>query len=190
MTEPRPLRADARRNRARVLAAAEEVFAAKGTSASTEEIAKAAGVGVGTLFRHFPTKEALLEAVLVELLKTFLEQATEATEAEHPGNAFFDFLRSWIAMAATKNAYVAALSAAGVVPPRLGRRGDRFRDALAMMIDRAQRLGAVRTDLTVDELVPVLVGTAAAAELAGHDRALCERTVEMMFDGLRPRPGG
>ena len=61
----KPLRADARRNQARVLAAAEAVFAAKGTAASTEEIARQAGVGIGTVFRHFPTKQALLEAVLV-----------------------------------------------------------------------------------------------------------------------------
>ncbi|MCP9976669.1 TetR/AcrR family transcriptional regulator [Actinomadura madurae] len=87
MTSPpsgRPLRADAQRNRAKVLAAAEEVFAVQGTSASTEEVARKAGVGIGTVFRHFPTKESLLEAVLVALLERLAAEAEDLCAARRP----------------------------------------------------------------------------------------------------------
>src|SRR4051812_5490623 len=87
----RPPRADALRNRARVLTAAEAVFAARGTSASTEEVAREAGVGIGTVFRHFPTKEALLEAVYVARLRRLAEEADALVSADDAGEAFFTF---------------------------------------------------------------------------------------------------
>ncbi len=190
MTDEKPLRADARRNRTRVLEAAEHVFAAKGTSAPTEEVARAAGVGVGTVFRHFPTKEALLEAVLFARLHRFADEAeaTVSADSPDPGVAFFGFLAGWLEMSSAKNAYFEALSAAGVTVPSTGSViGARLKDALGVLLRRAQDTGDVRKDLGVDELIPVIIGTAKAAEHAGPDPALRIRTIGILFDGLRPR---
>jgi AcrR family transcriptional regulator len=171
-----------------VLEAAERVFTAKGTSAPTEEVAREAGVGVGTVFRHFPTKEALLEAVLFARLHRFADEAeaTVAADSPDPGTAFFGFLTGWIEMSGAKTAYFEALSAAGVTIPATGSViGVRVKDALGVLLSRAQDAGAVREDLVVEELIPVIIGTAKAAEYAGPD--LRDRTVCLLFDGLRPR---
>lgn len=186
--ESKPLRADARRNRARVLEAAESVFAAKGTGAPTEEVARAAGVGIGTVFRHFPTKEALLEAVLFARLHRFVDEAEAvvAQDSADPGEAFFSFLTSWIEMASAKNAYFEALAAAGVsVPSTKSVIGVRLMEALGVLLRRAQEAGAVRKDVTPGELIAVIIGVAKAAEHAGADPALRDRTIGILFDGLR-----
>ena len=190
--ETKPLRADARRNRARVLEAAESVFAAKGTGAPTEEVARAAGVGIGTVFRHFPTKEALLEAVLFARLSRFVDEAETAVAAKSadPGSAFFTFLTGWVEMSSAKNAYFQALTAAGVtVPVAKSDIGARLLTSLGVLLSRAQQAGAVREDLVVGELIPVIIGVARAAEYAGPDATLRERAVAILFDGLRPSAG-
>ena len=110
----RPLRADARRNRECILAAADAIFAAQGPSASTEEVARRAGVAIGTIFRHFPTKESLLEAVVVERLRGLVEEARLLSSADDPGAAFFAFFRQWVAVSATKHALAEALTVADV----------------------------------------------------------------------------
>jgi AcrR family transcriptional regulator len=107
-------RADARRNRARLLQVAEDVFATRGIGASTEEIARGAGVGIGTLFRHFPTKEALLEAVLVARLRQLAEQAQQLTSADDPGASFETFFRDVIADARNRLTMVDAPALAGI----------------------------------------------------------------------------
>lgn len=190
--DSKPLRADARRNRARVLEAAESVFAAKGTGAPTEEVARAAGVGIGTVFRHFPTKEALLEAVLVARLQRFADEAEAvvAADSDDPGGAFFAFLTSWIEMSSAKNAYFEALAAAGVtLPVAKSGIGARLVEALGVLLSRAQDAGAVRKDLVAGELITVIIGVARAAEYAGPDARLRDRVVEILFDGLRPSTG-
>lgn len=189
-TESKPLRADARRNRARVLEAAESVFAAKGTGAPTEEVARAAGVGIGTVFRHFPTKEALLEAVLIARLHRFADEAEAvvAADSADPGAAFFTFLAGWIEMSSAKNAYFEALTAAGVtVPKAKSEIGGRLLGALGVLLSRAQAAGAVREDLVPGELITIIIGVAKAAEYAGADAQLRDRAVTILFDGLRPR---
>ncbi|GAB3145747.1 TetR/AcrR family transcriptional regulator [Amycolatopsis stemonae] len=191
-TDPKPLRADARRNRARVLDAAESVFAAKGTGAPTEEVARAAGVGIGTVFRHFPTKEALLEAVLVARLHRFADEAESvaAAESADPGAAFFTFLTSWIEMSSAKNAYFEALTAAGITMPKeKSDIGARLLRALGVLLSRAQAVGAVREDLVPGELITIIIGVAKAAEYAGPDARLRDRAVSILFDGLRPSAG-
>ena len=188
MTEPKPLRADARRNRAKVLEAAERVFAERGTGAPTEDVAKAAGVGIGTVFRHFPSKEALLEAVLIQRLHAFADHAEHvaAQEPGDPGAAFFDFVSSWLEMAKAKAAYFEALTAAGVHVPRMGSVvGVRLMEALGVILARGQAAGAVRPDLTGTELVAVIVGLAKSVEHAGDDHELRDRAVAIVLDGLR-----
>ncbi|WP_197938768.1 TetR/AcrR family transcriptional regulator [Phytohabitans flavus] len=177
----RPLRADARRNRARVLDAADEIFATKGVGASTEEVAKRAGVGVGTVFRHFPTKEALLEAVLVARFGRLAEEARGLVGADDAGAAFFGFLAAVVDQSASKNAFAGALAQAGVdVEAALGRAGAELWEALGVLLTRAQAAGAVRPDAQVDQVVAVLVGASRAADYAPS-------AVPLILDGLRPR---
>jgi AcrR family transcriptional regulator len=185
----KPLRADARRNRVRVLEAADEVFAAKGVSASTEEIARHAGVGVGTVFRHFPTKEALLEAVLVERFGRLAEHARALAGAEEPGTAFFDFLAHIVGQSATKNAFADALANAGVnVENAVADVGQELWSALATLLTRAQQVGAVRDDVNTGALIALIAGASRAAEYAGSDPKVQASVVAVMFDGLRVRP--
>lgn len=186
----RPLRADARRNRARVLAAAEEVFAAAGTGASTEEIARRAGVGIGTVFRHFPTKEALLEAVFLGRLERLADEARGLAGADDPGAAFFGFFQRVVDHAATKNAFADALAEGGIdLADATTEVGRDLQDALAVLLERAQAAGAVRSDVGVPELKALLVGASRALELA-DDPAVRARTVRVVLDGLRPSAGG
>jgi AcrR family transcriptional regulator len=183
----KPLRADARRNRARVLEAAEAVFGSKGTSASTEEIAREAGVGIGTVFRHFPTKEALLEAIVVGRLRRLAEAADSLARAEDPGAAFFTFFTRAVDQSATKIALADALAEAGVDVERAASQvGRDLRRTLGVLLARAQRAGAVRADVGVADVIALLVGASRAAEHAGWDREVQARTVAIMLDGLRP----
>jgi len=181
------LRADARRNRARLLAVAEDVFAERGPSASTADIAAAAGVGIGTLFRHFPTKEALLEAVFVERLRLLIEEARELLSSPDPGQAFFAFFRSVLDQAHSKRAIADALADAGIdinnsLP---GVKGD-LNAALEALLVRAQHAGAARDDIGISELLALLLGAARAVEQLGGNAELQDRTLEVILDGLRP----
>ncbi|CNF90160.1 Possible transcriptional regulatory protein TetR [Mycobacterium tuberculosis] len=189
MTSPapgRPLRADALRNRAKVLAAAEEVFAVQGTSASTEEVARKAGVGIGTVFRHFPTKESLLEAVLVALLERLAGEARELRSAADPGEAFFGFFSRVVARAATKQAVTEALAEAGIdAREATGQAGPGLKAALGVLLERAQRAGAVRTDVGAGEVMALLAGMSYAAGRAGARGEV----LRIALDGLRPCPG-
>ncbi|WP_236655160.1 TetR/AcrR family transcriptional regulator [Streptacidiphilus carbonis] len=185
----RPLRADARRNRERLLAVAEEVFAAKGTGASTEEIARQAGVGIGTVFRHFPTKEALLAAVFLGRFERLGEQARALSTAAEPGPAFFEFFTLVVDQAPAKNAFADAMEQAGVDVQGVtsGIAGE-LTAALEELLGRAQAVGAVRADLGVAELKALLVGASRAVEFAG-DREACARTLAVFVDGMRPTGG-
>ncbi|MCW2916434.1 MAG: hypothetical protein JWN52_4502 [Actinomycetia bacterium] len=184
----KPLRADAMRNRAKVLAVAEAVFAERGTSASTEEIARRAGVGIGTVFRHFPTKESLLEAVLNGLLGRLAEEADALTAAEDPGTAFFTFFAQVVAQATTKNAVSEALREAGIDAKNTTQQtGQELRKALSTLLVRAQRAGAVRDDIGLAEVMALLAATSRAAEYTGGDPDVQSKTLEVVFDGLRHR---
>lgn len=187
----KPLRADARRNRARVLEAAEAVFAAKGTGASTEEVAREAGVGIGTVFRHFPTKEALLEAVFAARLERLAEDARTLAGAEDPGAALFSFFTRMVQESATKQALADALAAAGVnVKDQLTATGGRgLLEALGVLLTRAQQAGAVRRDIQVGDLIALLVGASKSAEHAAWDPEVHARTLRVVLDGLRPGRG-
>jgi AcrR family transcriptional regulator len=184
--EGRPLRADALRNRAKVLEAAETVFDAHGTGASTEEVAREAGVGIGTVFRHFPTKEALLEAVYVDRLRKLAGEAEALASAGDPREAFFAFFSRVVGHAATKNAFSAALMEAGVdVREASAETGRDLKRALAELLSRAQETGAVRRDVGLPEVMTLLVGAAQAAERVGGDQDVRARALTVVFDGLR-----
>ncbi|MFJ3793277.1 helix-turn-helix domain-containing protein [Kitasatospora sp. NPDC090091] len=199
--QERPLRADAARNRARLLDAATEVFTTRGIATPTEEIARAAGVGVGTLFRHFPTKEALLEAVMVRRLEEIATTTAQlAADAERPdgdsgdgsdgsgnGGAFFAAFRVVVDRSAGKDEFTRALAAAGVdAHAALHASGTAIREHLARLLAAAQRAGAVRREVGLAELFALLVGTTTAVEQLQDDPAARERVFTVVFDGLRP----
>jgi AcrR family transcriptional regulator len=179
------MRADARRNRERLLAVAEQVFAQKGVTASTEEIAREAGVGIGTVFRHFPTKEALLAAVFVGRLQWLADEAESLCMAEDPGAAFVEFFTLVVSQSATKNAFADALTQAGVdvyqatVEARQG-----LLRGLGELLVRAQQAGALRADVGVEDVLALLVGASRTAEHV-TDPTIRARTLRIVLDGLR-----
>src|SRR5882724_4231320 len=152
-------RADAVRNRERVLEAAKAVFSAGGPDASLEAVARRAGVGIGTLYRHFPTREALYEAVYrreVEQLGDFAEQLKDEPK---PIDALRRWLRSNVEFVATKKGMSAALTLAAQASPELRSYSfDRLTKAASVLLDRAVAAGEVRTDVSPEDLLRALIG--------------------------------
>jgi AcrR family transcriptional regulator len=183
----RAQRVDARANRGRILDIAEEVFGTGGESASTEEVARLAGVGIATVFRHFPTKAALLQAVLVRRYDRLREQAEALLDTAAPGTAFFDFFRHLVADAATKIAIgEALLDAGGDSDGEAAEASQGLRRAVGALLQHAQQAGAVRDDVELPEVYALLVATARTA--ANPD--LKAQVLTIVFDGLAPQPRG
>ncbi|MGW4641135.1 TetR/AcrR family transcriptional regulator [Sphaerisporangium sp. NPDC004334] len=183
MSEP-ALRADARRNRARILAAAVEVFDEHGTSASTEEVARRAGVAVGTVFRHFPTKSDLLAAIMKELQGRLAARA-ETLAAEGDPAALFTFFAEVVERAAGARTVVHLLAADGTdvgVAPQIAGLGE----ALDALLARAREAGAVRAEVRLDEVIALLTAACHGALAAGWTPDLRHRTVTRLLDALRP----
>ncbi|HVX31118.1 MAG TPA: TetR/AcrR family transcriptional regulator [Nitrolancea sp.] len=179
-------RADARRNRERILVAAAEVFAKNGVNASTAEVAEAAGVGIGTVFRHFPTKESLLEAVLVERLSRIADDAERRAQADDAGEAFIGFITDVVAESATKIAIADALKNSGIdVMSSTSPVAYRLRSAIGALLTRAQQAGVIRDDLDADDVIALLAGLAQATQLMGQDPAARARTLSVVIAGLR-----
>ncbi|GAB1510825.1 TetR/AcrR family transcriptional regulator [Actinophytocola sp. KF-1] len=184
----RAQRADARTNRARVLDAAEEVFGRGGETASTEEVARLAGVGIATVFRHFPTKADLLSAVLARRFERLRARAEAVAEAAAPGPAFFGFFAEVVADAATKIAIgEALLDAGGDHDSEAEQAANGLRRAIGVLLRRAQEAGAVRSDVEFPEVYALLVGTSRAAANPNVDDEVKDRVLAVVFDGLAPR---
>jgi AcrR family transcriptional regulator len=180
----RRLRADAALNRTRILQAAEQVFAQYGAAASTEQVAKHAGVGIGTIFRHFPTKEALLEELLTSRLALLAAQADALAPDEE--DAIFQFFAQFVRQASKKQAIVATLVSAGVdVKALMASGGRELRAAVGSLLACAQQAGLVRHDVGVAEIIGLLMGLAHAAEQGAWDARTLDRTLRIVFDGLR-----
>jgi len=184
MTSP-GMRADARRNRERVLAAAEEVFGELGASASTEEVARRAGVGIGTVFRHFPTKEELYEAIVVRRLSRLLEEAP--VDTDDAAEAFRSFFTRIVDEAAAKKAFADTMAVVAIdVTKSTSGAGDKIRDTIGVLLARAQAAGAIRSDVTKAEVMVLLAGACMAADRTA-DVDLRNRSLSVLFDGLAPR---
>ena len=184
---PRPMRADAAKNRQRILEAAEAVFAAEGLSVPVDVVAERAGVGVGTLYRHFPTKEALFEAIVTTRVEELVDSANAAATAEDPAEALFSFLRAFGHQAALKHDLIDALGTSGAdLKSRFATTIGELKAGLERMLDRAAASGAVRDDVTTDEVMGLVVGACHAAEQAGPG-ATPDRLIEVVCDGLRCR---
>jgi AcrR family transcriptional regulator len=183
----RALRVDAQTNRGRILDVAEEVFGKGGESASTEEVARLAGVGIATVFRHFPTKAALLQSVLVRRFDRLRNQAEALLDATDPGSAFFDLFSRLVADAATKIAIAEALlDAGGDSDGEAAQASSRLRQVVGRLLQRAQQAGSVRADVELPEVYALLVGTSRAAAHAHLDPQVKARILTIIFDGLAP----
>ncbi|MFC7625135.1 TetR/AcrR family transcriptional regulator [Microlunatus sp. GCM10028923] len=178
------LRANARRNRERLLAAAEEVVTERGTSASLRDIARRAEVGIGTLYRHFPTREALLEALMQERFERLQARADELL-GEPPYRAVVTWLRDLAAASATVHGLPdAVLSALRDRDSALHAACDGMRTAGARLLERAQSAGAIRADLTPSDLLALTAGLAWASDYAEDKEARLERLFAVMETGL------
>ncbi len=184
----RAQRADARANRVRILDVAEEVFGRGGESASTEEVARLAGVGIATVFRHFPTKAALLEAVLVRRFDRLREQAEGLLSAADPGNAFVGFFRYLVADAPAKIGIAEALlDAGGDGGSAAFLASTELRRVFGALLERAQQAGAIRDDTELPEVYALLVGVSQVAAREHLDEKVRTHVLTIVFDGLAPR---
>ena len=180
----RPLRADAARNRARVLDVAYETFAAEGLSVPIDEIARRAGVGAGTVYRHFPTKEALFAAVIEDRMQHLVDGGYALLKSEGPGEALFSYLRSIVLQwGATDRGLVDALAGLGIdIPSVAPDAEDAFLAVLADLLRAAQDAGTARQDIGVREVKSILVGCQA---MEAYNSALADRVTDVVVDGLR-----
>ena len=186
--EARPLRADAARNRQRILDAAEEVFAKEGLSVPIDAVASVAGVGVGTLYRHFPTKEALFQAIVISRLTELVEAARAGADAD-PGEAFFSFLDRMADEVRLKQDLFEALGDAGIdVKSSCGELMEELESGVDKLRERAVDAGVLRDDVTTQQAIGLVVGTCMASRRP--DMALgSQQMLKVVYDGLRQRTG-
>jgi AcrR family transcriptional regulator len=189
--DPRALRADARRNRQRVLRTAQQLFARDGLGVPLDEIARQAGVGPGTVHRHFPTKEALYLAVSIDQLEHLIAEAETLAATGDPA-AVFTLLSRMTANGAENVAVKSALTAAEfdlrTAAPEVAKS---LTGHVAALLERAHAAGLVRDDVTVDEVMALVAGAFAAIHHAGAhtDPARAAHLAEIILDGLRTQPG-
>jgi AcrR family transcriptional regulator len=183
--EARPLRADARRNRERLLAAADEAFAQAGTTASLEDIAQQAGVGIGTLYRHFPTRSHLVAALIDDRAQQVVRQAEELADADDPFEAMETWLGAWMRHGQAYNGLAESLAEAEAAGTCLSTTCEQIRAALGGLLQRAQDEGLVRADVTADDVVALASSIAWVSERAVQPRPT--RLLRVVLDGLRPR---
>jgi len=184
MNTKRPLRADAQRNRQMVLEVAETVFAAEGLAVPIDEIARRAGLGVGTLYRHFPTKEVLFDAIVRRRMEGMVEAAQGLVTAADPGEAFFEFLARIVD--GTKRDFVDALARSGVdLSQELTVAKTELRHAMGGLLERAQEAGDVRQDVSIADVFALVSGIFVAMDQRGGDAAAREHLLAIVSDGLR-----
>jgi AcrR family transcriptional regulator len=186
MTPDAPMRADARRNRERLLAAATSAFAEHGADAPLEDIARSAGVGIGTLYRHFPTRLALQEGVFRSQVETVCARGRELAEAPAPDEAFAAWLRVLGGFLATKRGLSQALIAnLGKDSELLSSCSQVMRATAGQLLTRAQQAGVVRGDLTAVDVMRLVHGIAVTTENAPGE---ADRLLSLLLDGMRARP--
>jgi AcrR family transcriptional regulator len=188
MPTARPMRADARRNVEKLIAAARQAFAQHGAEASLDDVARRAGVGPGTLYRHFPTREALIEAVYRDGIQTLCATGDRLRETEPPAEALVDWLRAFARYVREKKGLSKALVQS------LDNRDELFRETHALinstagaLLDRAKAAGEVRGDLQAFDVIRLTSAIGAATEQSPEGSALSDRLLLLALDGLRPR---
>jgi AcrR family transcriptional regulator len=187
--KPRKLRADAARNRARVLDVAHEAFAAEGLAVPIDEIARRAGVGAGTIYRHFPTKESLFQAIVADRMDRLVEHARSFADERDPGEALFAFLATVVDEGATDQGLVEALAGVGIDFAEAAPGAEQlFMALLGDLLARAQQARDVRADIDVNDLKALLVGCQAMQSYS-RDADATERLFAIVRDGLTLKPG-
>jgi AcrR family transcriptional regulator len=182
-------RADALRNRERVLEAAKAIFSAGGPDASLEAVARRAGVGIGTLYRHFPTREALFEAVYRREIEQLGELAEQLKGEAEPVEALRRWMRSNVEVVATKKGMLAALAPAMDGSSELYAYSfDRLTKAVGALLDRAVAAGEIRSDIGPEDLLRALFGMCHMRDQPGW-QATVLRLVDVFVDGLRVQSG-
>jgi AcrR family transcriptional regulator len=180
--EGRPLRRDAERNRRLILAAARQVFAQRGLTAGFEEIARVAGVGVGTVYRRFPDRADLVDALFEEEIDAVVARVEAAAADPDPWAGLRDFITWGVEAQATDRGLSQVLTAGGYGHERIARGRARIEPAVALLVERAQAAGGLRTDVSA---LDIAVATATLSQIGGTDRPdLRQRYVTLLLDGL------
>jgi len=184
------MRADAQRNYTRLLDAASAAFVEHGADdVSLEEIARRAGVGIGTLYRHFPTRQALLEAVYRDQVELLSARAEELLKAESPGDALADWLRVLMKFSSTKHSLTSALLAGlGKDSDLLSSCSTVIRGAADTLLARAQEAGVVRPDADSGDVIRLVHAVNIATQRGPADPGQADRMLALILDGLRPQP--
>ena len=178
-------RADAVRNRERVLEAAKVVFSAGGPEASLEAVARRAGVGIGTLYRHFPTREALFEAVYRHEVQQLTDLAEQLKQEDDPVDALRQWLRSIVRFVATKKGMSAALALTFQSTSELAAFSiERLTKAIGSLLDRAVAAGEMRADVGPEDLLRALIGMCYMHDQPGWQKSVL-RLLDVFIDGLR-----
>jgi AcrR family transcriptional regulator len=175
----RPLRADARRNREAILKAARAVFAAKGRDAQIDDVARRAKVGVGTVYRHFPTKEALLEALAREQFERITEWAREAQDAPDPWQAFHDLIWRGAELQMSDRALMEAVADH---KSKVAEEALELHRLTALLMMRGRDAGLIRPDVQADDIRLLFCGLGSVMQMGGDG---WRRYLTVMLDGLR-----
>jgi AcrR family transcriptional regulator len=184
---PRPLRRDAERNRVRILRAAAEVFTARGLQATLDDVAERAGVGVGTVYRRFPDKEALVEALFTERLDRLAGFAEQALADPDPWTGLATFLEQAAAVIAGDRGLRQILMFATYGRDRVARARSCMLPLVVQLVQRAQEAGCVRADLRPTDIPLIEFMLGSAAEYAGQVRPeIWRRYLALILDSLRP----
>jgi AcrR family transcriptional regulator len=182
------MRADARANRERILAAAEEVFGEHGVHASTEEVARRAEVGIATVFRHFPTKLELIEATLIRHFEALTTRADTLAAAPDAGPALADLVTALVDSGATKLTLANLLTESGGFPAAAQEASLALHAAVGRVLRRAQEAAAARGDVTVDELYFLVRGLSLASVSRPAPPETVRRAVAVVLAGLAADP--
>jgi AcrR family transcriptional regulator len=191
--DDRPLRADARRNREKIMASALELFASRGHDAQMEEIAAHSGLGMGTLYRHFPSKQALLTAMVAERFRGMADLARAAEQITDPGESFEALLRSYLEAAEGDASFQLALMGSGDVEwAGIRQEKAEFAEIVSRIIERAVAAGAVRADLTFSDFPLLARGVMSTMYFKPTGKSDWRRHLELTLDSVmaRWRPGG
>jgi AcrR family transcriptional regulator len=181
----RPLRADARRNRERVLAAARAVFSEHGREAQMDDVARRAGVGVGTLYRHFPTKQALLGALIVDAFDRIAAEARRALDAEDPWEGLTRVLWCAAENLAGDRAFSEAMASDLEVPPGATAGQVSLTESVAELMRRAKLSGSLRPDAQIDDIPMLMCGVGMGTIKAHRVPQAWRRHLAIVIDGLR-----
>ena len=180
-------RADARRNIERLVEAAREAFATQGPSAPLDDIARAAGVGSGTLYRHFPNRIALMEAVYRANVQRLCAEGERLAATEPPAQALLDWLRGFVTVVSEKRGLAAALTEEGRTSELFAQCHTMINVTGGRLVERAKAAGALREEVDVSDVLRMAKAFALVAETSPEGPALAERLLVLSMDGLRPR---